>query len=268
MNNGNRISFQTFFDEINEPRSRYGDCLFEVLGIPITTTTTNTKSASATHTHGEDRITQRQIQSTFSADDHEESSIQEKEMGLSFGEFVQSIVTMCLLDKEDILRYCFYVFDSNKNGYIDTDELDEMLDLLHDIHPQPQQNQMITVDNNDKHRNQNNSQHQHQYDQHEQEIDGMKGDTKKARRKLEKHIGSMASIIGGQMELHEIKNFSEKFPRLFYPAFCIQNKLMSKYFGFPWWEHKRQALHRRNLLIFNQFLLIKIHYRCILNLVC
>ena len=62
VNNCNHISFQTFLDEINEPRSRYGDCLFELLDIPITTNTTtittDTKSPITTHTRGEDLITQ------------------------------------------------------------------------------------------------------------------------------------------------------------------------------------------------------------------
>ena len=128
----------------------------------------------------------------------------EQNEDLSFGQFVQSIVAMCLLEKDDILRFCFYIFDSNKNGFIDNDELDTMFDALHNV---------------DKKRATNEDDYEKR----------KKGDLKTARQKIEKDIDQMA--IAGKLEFIEMKLLMDKYPRLFYPAFRIQNKLMSTYFG-------------------------------------
>jgi len=185
-----RIHIDSFFNEIDESRSRYGMCLFELLDIYTPSRRTEP------------------IDTTLN------TILEEKDVSLNFGEFVQSIVTICLLEKDDILRYCFYIFDCNKNGFIDNDELDTMLDLLHNVHENSNSN---SLDENK-----------------------MKGDLKLSRRKIEEEIDRMA--IAGELEFMEMKRFLDKYPRLFYPAFRIQNKLMFTYFGFRWWEIKKQKL--------------------------
>ena len=50
---------------------------------------------------------------------------------LSFSEFVHAIVTYCLFGPEDILKFCFYVFDKNRDGCIDHDELHALTKMLY-----------------------------------------------------------------------------------------------------------------------------------------
>ena len=38
---------------------------------------------------------------------------------LDFGEFFQAVVTYCLFEKNEVLKFCFYIFDRDKNGYIE-----------------------------------------------------------------------------------------------------------------------------------------------------
>uniref|UniRef100_A0A7S2D7S8 EF-hand domain-containing protein n=1 Tax=Florenciella parvula TaxID=236787 RepID=A0A7S2D7S8_9STRA len=50
---------------------------------------------------------------------------------LEFGEFLQGVVTYCCFDELEILQFCFFIFDREKNGYIDQDELKFFVDVLH-----------------------------------------------------------------------------------------------------------------------------------------
>lgn len=54
---------------------------------------------------------------------------------LDFSEFVQTVGTYCLFGRPDILKFCFYVFDKDKNGYIDSDELHALVEMLHNNNP-------------------------------------------------------------------------------------------------------------------------------------
>eukprot|EP00924_Labyrinthula_sp_SR-Ha-C_P004414 maker-scaffold_89-snap-gene-0.9-mRNA-1 protein AED:0.16 eAED:0.16 QI:0/0/0/1/1/1/2/0/359 len=50
---------------------------------------------------------------------------------LEFGEFVLCITKYCLLGKQDVLKFCFNIFDKDKSGFIDQTELSELTHLLH-----------------------------------------------------------------------------------------------------------------------------------------
>eukprot|EP00939_MAST-03C_sp_MAST-3C-sp1_P002119 g2119.t1 len=50
---------------------------------------------------------------------------------LDFGEFVQALSTFCMFGKDDILKFCFYIFDKDRNGFINSDELQDLVGLLH-----------------------------------------------------------------------------------------------------------------------------------------
>ncbi|GBG33043.1 Calmodulin-like protein [Hondaea fermentalgiana] len=54
---------------------------------------------------------------------------------LDFSEFVQTIATYALFARVDILKFCFFVFDKDKNGYIDSDELHALVEMLHGNNP-------------------------------------------------------------------------------------------------------------------------------------
>jgi len=54
---------------------------------------------------------------------------------LDFSEFVQTLTTYCLFARDDVLKFCYFVFDKDKNGYIDTDELHALVEMLHGNNP-------------------------------------------------------------------------------------------------------------------------------------
>lgn len=50
---------------------------------------------------------------------------------LEFGEFMQLVCTYCSFEKMEILKFCFYIFDKDKHGYIEQDELKFLVQTLH-----------------------------------------------------------------------------------------------------------------------------------------
>ncbi|OQR91232.1 hypothetical protein THRCLA_09061 [Thraustotheca clavata] len=50
---------------------------------------------------------------------------------LDFSEYVEALGAFCLLNPEEILKFCFFVFDQDKNGTIENAELDSLLEILH-----------------------------------------------------------------------------------------------------------------------------------------
>ena len=61
--------------------------------------------------------------------------VRTKTGSLDFGEFFQSVVTYCLFEKKEVLKFCFYIFDRDKNGYIERDELQIMINVLYHVSP-------------------------------------------------------------------------------------------------------------------------------------
>lgn len=51
---------------------------------------------------------------------------------LEFGEFIQAVCTYCSFAEDEILKFCFFIFDRDKNGYIDQDELRYFIETIHD----------------------------------------------------------------------------------------------------------------------------------------
>ena len=49
---------------------------------------------------------------------------------LDFSEFVQALGTFCMFGKVEVMKFCFYIFDKDKNGYIEEDELATLVDVL------------------------------------------------------------------------------------------------------------------------------------------
>ncbi|OQR88178.1 hypothetical protein ACHHYP_07281 [Achlya hypogyna] len=50
---------------------------------------------------------------------------------LDFSEYVEALGAFCLLNTEEILKFCFFVFDQDKNGTIEDAELAALLEVLH-----------------------------------------------------------------------------------------------------------------------------------------
>lgn len=51
---------------------------------------------------------------------------------LTFSEFTGAVCTYCMFDEIDILKFCFYIFDQDKNGFIDSDEFNALVNMLHE----------------------------------------------------------------------------------------------------------------------------------------
>ena len=49
---------------------------------------------------------------------------------LDFSEFVQALGTFCMFGKVEVMKFCFYIFDKDKNGYIEEDELSALVEVL------------------------------------------------------------------------------------------------------------------------------------------
>ena len=54
---------------------------------------------------------------------------------LDFEEFVLGVVTYCGFAHEDVLKFIFYIFDPDKNGFIEEDELVWMCKMLRLMNP-------------------------------------------------------------------------------------------------------------------------------------
>ena len=54
---------------------------------------------------------------------------------LDFSEFVTVLSTYCMFGRQDVLKFCFFVFDKDKNGYIEQDELIALVEMLHGNNP-------------------------------------------------------------------------------------------------------------------------------------
>ena len=52
---------------------------------------------------------------------------------LSFAEFAIAIVTICLFEKPELLKFCFFMFDREKNGFVTDHDLEDMMKMLHDM---------------------------------------------------------------------------------------------------------------------------------------
>ena len=51
--------------------------------------------------------------------------------GLDFAEFVMAAMRYCFFGKLEILKFCFYIFDKDKNGFIEARSLSLSLSLFY-----------------------------------------------------------------------------------------------------------------------------------------
>ena len=52
---------------------------------------------------------------------------------IEFGEFVSAVSTFCMFEQPEVLKFCFFIFDKDKNGYIDEEELGIYVEQLHQV---------------------------------------------------------------------------------------------------------------------------------------
>ena len=54
---------------------------------------------------------------------------------LDFNEFVSAVTTICMFTPEQVLKFCFYLYDKDRSGFIEQEEYDDMLANLHEGEP-------------------------------------------------------------------------------------------------------------------------------------
>ena len=52
---------------------------------------------------------------------------------IDFGRFMQAVTTYCLFEPEEILRFCFFVFDRDKTGFLEANDVQLLFRILHRV---------------------------------------------------------------------------------------------------------------------------------------
>lgn len=125
---------------------------------------------------------------------------------IDFGEFVASICTYCFFEIPEILKFCFYVFDRDKNGFVPQTEFRLLIDALHNHNMNA--NVSFALEN------------------------------LKYRKE-------------GKFYFEEFVKMHELFPSVLFPAFRLQNAMMTTVGGERWWNT------RKTRLVFNREAAIK-----------
>jgi hypothetical protein len=99
-----------------------------------------------------------------------------------------------------VFAVCFYVFDQDKTGFFSVDDLNNLVNAVHNI----KGGSTVT------------------------------GTVKASWMKL--------SFAGQEFEFEEFKRIHNAFPRLFQPAFSLQQSMMIGFMGERWWNAKKQYL--------------------------
>lgn len=153
------ISTTSFFDLIHEPRTLFGDALFDLIEC---------------------------------VDDDT----------IDFGEFVAAICTYCFFEIPEILKFCFFVFDRDKNGFVPHTEFRLLIDAMH--------NHAMNAN----------------------------------------VVFALDRLKEGKFYFDDFVNMHAKFPSVLFPAFRLQNAMMSTVGGERWWNTRKTRLvfHREALV--------------------
>jgi len=123
---------------------------------------------------------------------------------LSFGTILFIVTSICLLERDDMIKLCFFVFDQHKNGCLDPNEFNQMLESL-------------------------------------QSLDGDKRNDK-VRYLVAK--AKVLVWNEGKVGFAEIHSLFLRYPNLWFPCFQIQNKMMTRFMGRQWWRRKKGAIYK------------------------
>jgi Ca2+-binding EF-hand superfamily protein len=125
-------------------------------------------------------------------------------IAITFTEFFYAVLTYCFFEVEEVLRFIFFIFDRDKNGYIDHDEFMFIVKIIHGLGPD----------------------------------EAFKGNVKIMMEYLQKELNP-----DGKVDFKEFKAFHKQFPALFHPAFRIQLELIRRTMGERWWA-KMKVQHQ------------------------
>lgn len=116
---------------------------------------------------------------------------------LCYSEFVQAIATYCMFGTDEVLKFAYFIFDKDKNGFIEVEELTELVSVLHS-NQEPSNVKMA--------------------------------------------MGKFDTNGDGRIDFDEFNKVHETFPRLLFPAFRMQRRMMELTHGVDFWEARRAKL--------------------------
>lgn len=99
----------------------------------------------------------------------------------------------------------FYVFDQDKAGFLETDDLHALVETIHGINAA--------------------------------KGDVFRGTIKESWTRVEKEAS--------KLDFDELRRVQEKFPKLFAPAFRLQQEMMNGYMGETWWDLKKRRVQNK-----------------------
>jgi len=127
---------------------------------------------------------------------------------LNFDDFAAVLTTYCMFAEEEVLRYCFYLYDLDKHGYL---EEEEVIDLVNTLHAGA----------------------------------GGAGGEAALNSNL---MAILEQDVGGddhRVTWPEFQAMNKKFPQLLFPAFRLQQAMMRVTFGEHFWAARRSAMESR-----------------------
>jgi Ca2+-binding EF-hand superfamily protein len=119
---------------------------------------------------------------------------------INFSDFLLMVNTYCFFETREILRFCFYCFDQDRTGFISVEDMDTLMYILHNV----------------------------------KAGDKVHGNIKESREKLE-FKGDPP-----QIDFEEFALIHTKYPRIFEPAFSLQQLMMIYTLGELWWTRKKR----------------------------
>jgi hypothetical protein len=122
------------------------------------------------------------------------------------------MTTFSLFEEEEVLKYVFYLFDSDKNGYLAGAELHNLIQTMHEM-------------------------------QHTEEGETVKGMGNNAKRSLTMFMEDELKVgIEGAVNFKNFCLFNRKYPMTLAPIFGMQTEIQLLTFGREWWDFKKHKL--------------------------
>lgn len=125
---------------------------------------------------------------------------------INFTEFLDVIMTYCMFERNEILKFCLYMFDDDKAAAITEVDLKQLLDVIHNI---------------------------------VEAGDHMRGNPRQSWNQL-------TFSDDGIITFEDLIEMNNTFPTLLAPIFMLQAKMMVRFQGEIWWNNKKNLLLVRN----------------------
>jgi Ca2+-binding EF-hand superfamily protein len=117
---------------------------------------------------------------------------------INFNDFLLIVSTYCMFEIAEILRFCVFLFDQDRSGMCEIEDVKEIMNILNNIIAP------ATV-----------------------------------RGTIKKGWLGVTFDADGNVDFKQMMLIYKQFPRLFQPAFRLQQQMMIRFMGTTWWERKK-----------------------------